>query len=473
MFGLPNGTDLPPGVTNRPVKGLESPLHDLLATNRASALIRPLLDDLVQEESLVEVRSQKSEGRSGAGMGAILFAIHLSPTRAALWQTNLAVALELVTGGKAAPSSGPLAGWQLQITNLHSCFVNLQRTPEGLLLSLTHTNVPSLALRPSAFSLPTNWLEATIDSHQFSEALSLGWHLPEMVPAVNLTVTGDGSNALTRVQFDFPRPLTLQLAPWDIPTNLIRGPLHSFTAVRGVGSLLGNCAWWANLSAGPPPNQLFFWAQGVYPFANFCAASVPNMDTAVRAIGEKLMSDVNPVLAPSDMGGFDWVPGSSGVAWKGAPMMVPFVSTAVDSHRQFVLAGLARNTTTNLPAPAGTIQELLTRSNAVYFDQELTGPELERWVYISQTLRFVTLHAQLPEDSICLPWFRAIGSRLGPCKTTLTVANASRLELSRSSTLGLTGLEIQLMADWLESPAFPAGLHTFEAPRMRPPKRPH
>jgi hypothetical protein len=173
------------------------------------------------------------------------------------------------------------------------------------------------------------------------------------------------------------------------------------------------------------------------------------------------------------MGGFDWVPGSTGVAWKGAPMMVPFVATAADGHREFVLAGFARNASTNQPAPAGTIQELLTRSNAVCFDQELTGPELERWLYISQTLRFTSLHAQLPEDSICQSWFRAIGPHLGSCKTTLTVANASRLELSRSSSLGLTGLEIQLVADWLESPTFPVGLHTFEAPRMRPIKRPH
>jgi len=38
------------------------------------------------------------------------------------------------------------------------------------------------------------------------------------------------------------------------------------------------------------------------------------------------------------------------------------------------------------------------------------------------------------------------------------------LTFARKSTLGFTALELHLLADWLESPRFPHGLHTFPAP---------
>jgi hypothetical protein len=38
------------------------------------------------------------------------------------------------------------------------------------------------------------------------------------------------------------------------------------------------------------------------------------------------------------------------------------------------------------------------------------------------------------------------------------------LELERDATVGLNAFELHLLADWLESPQFPLGLHTFLAP---------
>src|SRR5882672_10599815 len=57
-------------------------------TNPASALLRPLLEDVVQEESYAEL-FQATNGPSGA-----CFAIRLTQERALLWQTNLGSVLE-------------------------------------------------------------------------------------------------------------------------------------------------------------------------------------------------------------------------------------------------------------------------------------------------------------------------------------------------------------------------------------------
>jgi hypothetical protein len=40
----------------------------------------------------------------------------------------------------------------------------------------------------------------------------------------------------------------------------------------------------------------------------------------------------------------------------------------------------------------------------------------------------------------------------------------AQLDFTRQSTVGFNALELHLLADWLESPQFPHGLHTFLAP---------
>ena len=55
---------------------------------------------------------------------------------------------------------------------------------------------------------------------------------------------------------------------------------------------------------------------------------------------------------------------------------------------------------------------------------------------------------------------RALTPRLGNTVTTVTRRGDGQLAFSRKSTGGFTALELHLLADWAESPAFPQGLHT-------------
>jgi hypothetical protein len=61
-------------------------------------------------------------------------------------------------------------------------------------------------------------------------------------------------------------------------------------------------------------------------------------------------------------------------------------------------------------------------------------------------------------------WLKAVEQLLGESTTFVTRDGPQRLVLERNSTLGLNALELHLLADWLESPQFPRGLHTFLAP---------
>jgi hypothetical protein len=48
--------------------------------------------------------------------------------------------------------------------------------------------------------------------------------------------------------------------------------------------------------------------------------------------------------------------------------------------------------------------------------------------------------------------------------TLVTQTGPAQLSFARQSTVGFTALELHLLGDWLESPDFPRGLHTFRAP---------
>jgi hypothetical protein len=50
---------------------------------------------------------------------------------------------------------------------------------------------------------------------------------------------------------------------------------------------------------------------------------------------------------------------------------------------------------------------------------------------------------------------------LGNSVTMVSKTGPNQLVVGRRSAIGLTSAELDLLADWLESPAFPHGLNTF------------
>ena len=65
-------------------------------------------------------------------------------------------------------------------------------------------------------------------------------------------------------------------------------------------------------------------------------------------------------------------------------------------------------------------------------------------------------------------WLKHVEPILGGSATVVTQTGAEQLTFTRNSTVGFTALELHLLADWLESPQFPLGLHTFIAPPSPP-----
>jgi hypothetical protein len=302
--------------------------------------------------------------------------------------------------------------------------------------------------------------------------------MPTNFPRILLTAQADDAGVRTRAKLDFPEPLPLELEPWNIPTNLIHDPLIGFAAVRGIRPWLTN---WASSfiihhSSFPFPsfpNEAFFWAQGGLPSLHFLAFPSADASNQVYKLSELVLRDVNPILATNGWpaSAFARQTNSPGIKWLGYPDFSPSLGYTDCGSNRFLIAGLARNTMTNEPAPAGLFQYLQASPKLVAYDWERTRTCVDGWMMMGQLTRHM----------LCLPrmtftagieWVAALSPHLTNSVTSVELSSPTRLSFARSSSVGFTGVELHLLADWLESLQFPRGLHTFTAPRPAPPPTP-
>jgi hypothetical protein len=152
-----------------------------------------------------------------------------------------------------------------------------------------------------------------------------------------------------------------------------------------------------------------------------------------------------------------------GLEWKGLPYMFPFLRSTNINHQSFIYGGGFPTAEPN-PLSLQPLQTVLSRTNLVCHDWELTGLRTGQWLYMGQFARFALDKAQLPADAPGLAWLQAIAPKLGESVTGIAQTAPTQLSFTRRSTIGFTGIELNLLADWLESPQFPYGLHAFLAP---------
>ena len=444
--------------------------------------------------------------------GDLTFAIRLTEPRARLWETNITAVAEAIAGAKpevsnlqsqisnpqpavqstneppaATPvlrSSATAEGGQhaSRITYHVSRFtfhsprvtrsLEISRAGEWTVLGVGHgTNVLTADLldrvRQGGLAsdphLEALWLHADFDLGRLASALMLDMNLPADLPRMTVDVTGDGKNVRTRGQFNFPKPLPADLPEWNIPTNIIHDPLCSFTAIRGLAPWLASFKGWTDLQIGPPPDQLYVWAQSGLPFLTYCAAPLPDTSNVVYQLTEHLLQKANPELATNGMGHFARATNFNGVLWKELPIMDPSLRYEPTPGGDFAYLSMTVNPMTNRPAPPALFYQVLGATNMVAYDWELTGLRAQQLLFTGQFLRLVTHHAQVPPKSASVAWLMALENNLGNCVTALTRTGPAQISLTRRSTLGLTALELHLLTDWFESPQFPRGLHTFAA----------
>ena len=244
--------------------------------------------------------------------------------------------------------------------------------------------------------------------------------------------------------------------------------------MQGVTAWLSSLKAWPDLQIGPPPDQLYFWGQSGLPIMSFCAASLPNGSNQVRQVSDLLVNRANPWLTNNGLGKFQRATNFQGAVWADVGIVSPYLKLCSENGSDFAFGGLDADVNTNRPAPLALFHQLTTITNLVAYDWELTGPRIEHWLYFGQLLRFVLHKSQIPPKSASFAWLDALQTRLGNCGTAVARTGPAQLSLVRNSGIGLNSAELDLLADWLESPRFPRGLNTFLGePTPLPPRRHH
>ena len=469
--------------------------------NSQALLLRPLLDDLVQEECYLEMQQATNQPPEFA------LAIRLDEQHASLWTSNLSAVLGSMTSVQSLPAPAGHLAWRLPLPSGPSTLnpqlstIEMARAGDWSLVGLAAEHTPLLddfAARirrdrtpfagvetGTAFQInpvtrklnavpgappPTLWLEAALNLQHISSALALGPQPPHDLPKLSLAVAGEQTNVHTRVDLDFPKPLPLEMQPWNIPTNLIHNPLIGLSAVRGFQPWLKSFKPWNALRLGTQPNQAFFWAQGVAPFFHFLAAPSAEASNQVSTLSELVLRDLNPILATNGWPKSYFVrqTNSPGLMWQGVPYFFPALDYADCGNNPFIVAGLAPDRFTNQPPPAGLSKFLQDSPKLVAYDWEDSKPCLDGWTQMAQLARHMLCRARMTYTA-GLDWVAALAPHLGNSTTEVHLTSPTQLSFVRSSTAGFTGFELQLVADWLESPVFPRGLHTLDAPAPPPP----
>ena len=452
-------------LAGTPVTNFPAPTNyeSFVARSAVAAPLRPLLADVVREEAYLEVRQA-----SGAPAEFAL-ALRLTDEQAAVWDTNLSRALAALPGARPQPAQTGVHTWQLSpghhlslARSGHWTIVGLAPEPNALLL---HDFLARLQHDPDPFKPdPLNfWLYGEFELARIAADLAWSWNPPPGWPKVSLGVMGDGQTVKARAELAFPKPVPGHLDPWILPTDFVYGPFSAFTAVRGLKPWLESLPAWTRLHAGPPADQFFTWGLQGRPMNTFFAAPHPQAHDQVGKLADLILARSPDWLADHRVARFESTPASHGIEWRGLGYLAPFLQPAPASNANFVLGGFWPLAGATYPFPA-ELRQLLDQTNVIAYVWDATPPRIDQWIYISQFIRLITQRAQLPASSAGLTWLRAAGPKLGNCACVVTKSGPNNLAFARRSAIGLSALEMHLLAEWLESPKFPRGLFSVLTP---------
>jgi hypothetical protein len=409
-----------------------------------TAQLRPLLDDLLKSEWILEIRDTTN------GSPEYALAIRLNSERAALWSKDLAAVLQNWTGiGIAQDKSG---NWELkkhQPPNL----LRFQQTGGWVVIDCGQDK---LSLRGEILPVPAktavaenSWLAADLNWPRLARFFPA---LAEFdFPKIQMQVAGRGGDLQFTGKLKLAQPLP-PLEKWRVPTNIIRTPFDSFTAARGVAPWLQRQDWARSFLIQPPPDQIFIWALPQIPFQTFAAAAVPAADAALAQLDRNLSARTNwqgrffmPLTITMT---------NREISFGGVPFFSPFVQAVRGPAGDFLFGGFFPNLPKSPPLPPELVAHL-NQPNLVYYHWEITAERLKGLPQLSQLLLMITRHEQLGAQSAADKWLNQICPALGPTVTEIKQTAPNELAFARQASGGLTAFEFLALANWLEATNFP------------------
>lgn len=434
-------------------------------TNMYANLMRPLLDDLLREESYAEMRNPSSP------VPELMLAVHLDNARAKVWRDNLATAISGWTGIPVTEIKGNgFTGWELK-KHHDPNLIRFLRAGDWVLLGWGRNE---LRLQPAflqrlqtkkrpADALKEDWLDVSMDwpAYMRYHPFTLPSPFPAKLPKMHLTVQTKKDSAKKdyirpKLVMQYAEPLNLNLEPWRIPTEIIHNPIVSFAAARGTAQWFSQLETVKKIQPPSVPNQISFWSMARTPFESCAAIPVAGASNYLAQIQSRFLPAVN--------GSFTNWRVSIQATWTNNEIMItsfPFLRPDLRAIHEpsgdFLLGTLfpVARMTNAAPFPSALMHELQSKPNLVFYSWEINDERVAQWQSIGQIYLISKGNPPQQQELPGAKWLKAARSRVGNCATEMTLTSPNELTLLRNAPVGFSGLELVALEYWLDSPGFP------------------
>jgi hypothetical protein len=415
--------------------------------NEASCapLIRPLLNDLCSAEFYAEAVEHPQD------MLESTLALHLNEERSRLWQTNWA---RLLKDWKLRSKTGS-AHLSVLSTNSWVALRCISGPGEADAEKLS-PNALLTSLRQGKRPVPASqeyWFKVDADLPRWSQWLSL--RKPDL-PRVTYQVAGRKEYLRSQARLTFREPVVPRIEKWDVPMAILRDPLISFTAVQGLAPWLKKQPFIQELGLEKTPNQLYLWALSQTAFQLQAAVPLPDANLAFQRIGEKWVPRFNKTFEQYAVGQIRPLTNRVELMWRGLPILVPYLNPVQQDGKGYIHAGIFPVNAPTNPPPRQLFEQLTTQTNLIYYDWEITQARVNQLRPLVQLAAVFMKVSPMSTNSASYSFLDAVEPHLGNSITEVSVASPRELEVVRTSHLGMNGIEILAMAQWLQSTNFPA-----------------
>jgi hypothetical protein len=403
--------------------------------------------DLARQPSRIEWRGA---GTNGWGECAVI--LQADAATAKRWEQAWAKLVEAFGAEPPAAVKSKLGALQVARWAKDDMASACVRTPQGVGVAVGRDPaalLEGLAVRKNPLDERT-WLTLRSDP-----AVVLGQ--PDL-PRVEVSVAGYKKRVRALALLRFARPLSLSLDTWRIPTNIVREPLISFAAARGVAPVLDRIPWFRSLGLAPLPNQMFAWALGIHPSQNYLAFPNPDPSATLQKIYPALRAEFSRRFSFLKAAKLVYVPQENRITITNLTMAAAFLMAVPEQAPGFLVGGFSLPLyLRGKPAPPALFQQVTDKPRLIYYHWELTQPRVEMLWHAFNYWNIV--HAYLPpkKDGAVASWLRdkGLASCLGNTVTLATLESPTEIRVVRSAAVGFTAYELIRLARWLDGKDFP------------------
>ncbi|HRI16128.1 MAG TPA: hypothetical protein PLX89_24275 [Verrucomicrobiota bacterium] len=272
-------------------------------------------------------------------------------------------------------------------------------------------------------------------------------HVPDF-PAIRGAFVPTNGNVRLTATVRTSKSLPPLFPAWQLPTAL-REPIVQFSAIRGLNDWgqgwLNPTPW----TGGAWPSEVFVWSQQGLALRTYLAARTDHPEQIVQHWFKRLESSFAPFSpAPLYLGRLIQETNPPRLIVTGGLPVAPVWQAYEDDGRKFLTFGLVPMAqATNPPAP-----EMLARLNrptVLLYDWEFTSEAIKHWHALDQLPALFEGRQGILTDPGSR-WLLAAAAKLGESVTEAEVAGEHEVSIQRKAPAGLTGLELTLLAKWLD-----------------------